>query len=125
MARIATWLLQGEQERLDCGLERGVALDGARSRQDGMNLDRLATECKSSVYRQMVRSARNRKNSQTDLLLALFDAYLVLDQLDEVKGYREWLLRTTQICLNYFPDGSVIRSMEKARQVSSRSKLNG
>jgi hypothetical protein len=90
-----------------------------------MNLNRLATEHKSSVYRQMVRSSQNRKNSQTALLVALFEAYLALDQLDEVKGYRKWLLRTTQICLNFFPDCSVISSMEKARRVSSRSRLNG
>lgn len=67
-------------------------------------LNELMTQHKDSVYRQMVRVSRNRKNADLDLLKALLEAHADLHRLDPVEGYRNWLVQTTRLCLMFFSD---------------------
>ena len=67
-------------------------------------LNKLMTQHQDSVYRQMVRVSQSRKNADADLLKALLEAHADLHRLDPVGGYREWLVKTTRLCLMFFSD---------------------
>ena len=92
-----------------------------------VDLNQMAAQQKDTVYGQMVRIARNRKNAQAGLLQSLLDAYAALGQLGRVQGYREWLLRTTAICLDCFPGDSLSDAATRIRRtwMKQQGAING
>ncbi|MHB1699318.1 MAG: hypothetical protein ACYCSN_04130 [Acidobacteriaceae bacterium] len=87
-----------------------------------VDLNQMAAQQKDAVYGQMVCIARNRKNAHAGLLQSLLDAYSALGQLGRVKGYREWLLRTTAICLDCFPDDSRLDAATRVRRAGMKQQ---
>lgn len=67
-----------------------------------MNFERLATEHKDAVYRQMIRVCGNREDAEDVLIDALLKAYRHLDQLRDSVAFRSWLAKIAQrICWQF------------------------
>jgi RNA polymerase sigma-70 factor, ECF subfamily len=59
--------------------------------RDVENFDKLATQHKDTVYRQMIRVCGNRADAEDVLIEALLKAYRHLDQLRDAVAFRPWL----------------------------------
>jgi len=58
-----------------------------------MDFEALANEHKDAVYRQLVRACGNREDAEDVLIEALLKAYRSLEQLQESKAFRAWLVQ--------------------------------
>ncbi len=94
-----------------------------------VDLNQMAAQQMDIVYAQMANMARNRKNAHAGLLRSLLEGYFALGQLGRVKGYREWLLRTTTICLECFPaesaDAATGEQLRGRKQFRARQQRGG
>jgi len=59
--------------------------------RESANFDRLVTQHKDAVYRQMVRVCGNHADAEDVLIEAMLKAYRHLDQLQNSSAFRAWL----------------------------------